>query len=87
LRNTSWTRDERGVELVQTDVSSLIFEGDLVHKRKKPVRLAVVDLSTPARRERVCQQEVELNRRFSPDIYLGLEEIATTRAGLWITRC
>lgn len=64
-----------GVELVQTHVSSLIFDGDLVHKRKKPVRFAFVDLSTPERRERVCHQEVELNRRFSPDIYLGVEEI------------
>ena len=41
-----------GVELVQTHVSSLIFDGDLVHKRKKPVRFAFVDLSTPERRER-----------------------------------
>ena len=64
-----------GVELVQTYVSSLIFDGDLVHKRKKPVRFAFVDLSTPERREPVCHQEVELNRRFSPDVYLGVEEI------------
>ena len=64
-----------GVELVQTHVSSLIFDGELVHKRKKPVRFAFVDLSTPERRERVCRQEVELNRRFSPDVYLGVEEI------------
>ena len=55
-----------GVELVQTHVSSLIFDGDLVHKRKKPVRFAFVDLSTPERRERVCLQEVELEPQVQP---------------------
>src|SRR6266540_2156574 len=64
-----------GVEIVETHVSSVIFDGDLVHKRKKPVRMAFVDLSTPERRELMCEREVELNRRFSPDVYLGVENI------------
>ena len=64
-----------GVEIVETHVSSLVFVGDLVHKRKKPVRFAFVDLSTPERRAEVCRREVTLNRRFSPDIYLGVEDI------------
>ena len=64
-----------GVEIVETHVSSLVFVGDLVHKRKKPVRFAFVDLSTPERRAEVSRREVTLNRRFSPDIYLGVEDI------------
>ena len=64
-----------GVEAVHTHVSQIIFDGDLVHKRKKSVRFAFVDLSTPERREQMCHREVELNRRFSPDVYLGVEEI------------
>jgi aminoglycoside phosphotransferase family enzyme/predicted kinase len=62
-------------EIVETHVSTLVVDGDLVHKRKKPVRFAFVDLSTPERRAEVCRQEVELNRRFSPDVYLGVEEL------------
>jgi aminoglycoside phosphotransferase family enzyme/predicted kinase len=62
-------------EIVETHVSTIAVAGDLVHKRKKPVRFAFVDLSTPERRAEVCRQEVELNRRFSPDVYLGVEEV------------
>jgi aminoglycoside phosphotransferase family enzyme/predicted kinase len=64
-----------GGELVETHVSTLAFDGDLVHKRKKPVRFAFVDLSTTARREETCHREVALNRRFSPDVYLGVEDV------------
>jgi aminoglycoside phosphotransferase family enzyme/predicted kinase len=51
------------------------FEGERVHKRKKAVRFPFVDLSTQAARELMCHREVELNRRFSPDVYLGVEEV------------
>jgi aminoglycoside phosphotransferase family enzyme/predicted kinase len=64
-----------GVEFVETHVSTVVFDGELVHKRKKPVRFAFVDLSTPDKREQMCRQEVELNRRFSPDVYLGVEDV------------
>jgi aminoglycoside phosphotransferase family enzyme/predicted kinase len=64
-----------GVEIVETHVSSIVFDGARVHKRKKPVRLAFVDLSTPERRGEMCRREVELNRRFSPDVYLGVEDV------------
>jgi uncharacterized protein len=64
-----------GVESVETHVSTLVFDGDLVHKRKKPVRFPFIDLSTPELRRDACWREVALNRRFSPDVYLGVEEI------------
>ena len=60
---------------METHISSLVFEGDLVHKRKKPVRFAFIDLSTPELRELMCGREVEVNRRFSSDVYLGVEEV------------
>ena len=64
-----------GTEIVETHVSKIVMDGDLVHKRKKPVHFAFVDLSTPERRERMCHREVELNRRFCPDVYLGVEDV------------
>jgi aminoglycoside phosphotransferase family enzyme/predicted kinase len=64
-----------GVESVETHVSTIVFDGDLVHKRKKPVRFAFIDLSTPEKREQTCHREIELNRRFSPDVYLGVEDV------------
>jgi aminoglycoside phosphotransferase family enzyme/predicted kinase len=62
-------------QVVETHISTVAFDGDVAHKRKKNVRFAFVDLSTPERREAICQREVELNRRFSPDVYLGVEEV------------
>ena len=64
-----------GVQVVETHVSAVAFDGERVHKRKKAVRLPFVDLSTSERRELMCRRELQLNRRFSPDVYLGLEEV------------
>jgi uncharacterized protein len=70
-----WEPGHPGVEIVETHVSAVAFDGDLVHKRKKAVQFAFVDLRTPEARELMCRREVELNRRFSPDVYLGVEDV------------
>ncbi|HTN80552.1 MAG TPA: AAA family ATPase [Acidimicrobiales bacterium] len=62
-------------DLIDTHISTVAFDGDLAHKRKKAVRFAFVDLSTPELREEMCRREVELNRRFAPDVYLGVEDV------------
>ncbi|MFI5615821.1 AAA family ATPase, partial [Amycolatopsis sp. NPDC051903] len=49
--------------------------GDRAYKLKKPVDLGFLDFTSPATRERVCRREVELNRRLSPDVYLGVAEV------------
>jgi aminoglycoside phosphotransferase family enzyme/predicted kinase len=64
-------RDEP-VEFVETHISVLGFQGDRVYKLKKPVRFAFADLSTPRLRESDCEREVALNRRFAPDVYVGV---------------
>ncbi len=64
-----------GADVLETHISTVAFDGDIVHKRKKEVRFPFIDLSTPERREAICRREVELNRRFSPDVYLGVEEV------------
>jgi uncharacterized protein len=60
---------------IETHVSLIAFEGDTVRKRKKPVRLPFIDLTTPESRLIACSQEVALNRRLAPDVYLGVDEI------------
>jgi len=62
-------------DLLETHISTVAFDGDVVHKRKKDVRFPFVDLSSPERREAICRREVELNRHFSSDVYLGVEEV------------
>jgi aminoglycoside phosphotransferase family enzyme/predicted kinase len=56
------------------------FQGDRVYKAKKAVHFPFVDLSTTALREADCNREVELNRRFAPDVYLGVLAV-TDEAG------
>ena len=67
--------DRSATNEVRTHVSTLVFAGDLVHKLKNDVRFPFVDLSTVEAREQICRREVEINRRFSPDVYLGVEEV------------
>ena len=64
-----------GVDVLETHISTVAFDGDVVHKRKKDVSFPFVDLSSPELREAICWRELELNRRFSPDVYLGVEEV------------
>ena len=66
----------------------MFFVGDRAYKLKKPVKLAFLDFSTVAERERACRREVELNRRLAPDVYLGVADVArrrtaTARATTW----
>jgi uncharacterized protein len=64
------------VEPVQTLTAWLLFAGDFVYKVKKPVHFSFVDAQTPARRYRLCHDEVVLSRRLAPDVYLGVAGIA-----------
>ena len=70
------------VRFVETHISSVFLAGDTVYKLKKPVNFGFVDYSTLARRRRFCALEIELNRRLSNDIYLGVSPLVRTAAGL-----
>jgi len=45
------------------------------YKLKKPLNLGFLDFSTLERRGFFCAEEVRLNRRFAPDLYLGVAEL------------
>jgi aminoglycoside phosphotransferase family enzyme len=64
------------VDLVQTHISYLFLCGDLVYKVKKPVDFGFLDFTTLEQRRFFCQQEVRLNKRFSPDVYFGVVPIS-----------
>jgi uncharacterized protein len=67
-----------GAEIVETHISWILLAGDLAYKLKKPVRLPFVDYSTPARRQHFCNEEVRLNRRLAPGLYLGVSRVTGT---------
>lgn len=60
------------VETIETHMSWVFLAGDRVLKLKKPVRYPFLDFSTLAAREHDCREELRLNERLAPGVYLGL---------------
>jgi hypothetical protein len=58
------------IRLVETHISWVFLTGEYVYKVKKPVDLGFLDFSTLDRRRYSCAEELRLNRRFAPDLYL-----------------
>jgi aminoglycoside phosphotransferase family enzyme len=69
------------VSLRKTHISWVILTGPFVYKIKKPVDLGFLDFSTHEKREHYCHREVELNRRLTSDIYLGVVAITQSDNG------
>ncbi len=69
------------IRLVQTHISYVLLVGDFVYKFKKPVNFGFLDFSAADRRHHYCEQELLLNRRLCPDIYLGLVEVTEENGG------
>lgn len=59
-------------EVRETHTAVVLFIGDRAYKVKKPVDLTFLDHTTVAARRATCEREVFLNRRFAPDVYLGV---------------
>ena len=70
------------VQVIQTHISIVCLSGDRAYKFKKPLRLPFLDFSTLALRRHFCREEVRLNRRLCPDVYLGTSALRRTAAGL-----
>ena len=63
------------IRLIETHISWVILTGNYAYKIKKPVNLGFLDFSTLDKRHFYCLEELRLNRRFAPEIYLELVEI------------
>jgi hypothetical protein len=60
---------------IETHISWIILTGEYAYKIKKPVDFGFLDFSTLAKRRHYCLEELRLNRRFAPQIYLDVIEI------------
>jgi len=65
----------------ETHISHLFFAGELVYKIKKSVRYSFLDYSTLAKRRYFLQEELRLNRRLAPSVYIGVMPISFDDAG------
>jgi aminoglycoside phosphotransferase family enzyme len=64
-----------GVQVVETHMSWVFLAGERVLKLKKPVRFPFLDFSTVADRALQCREEVRLNARLAPGVYLGVRAL------------
>jgi len=74
------------VRTIQTHISWVFIAPPFVLKVKKPVNLGFLDFTTLEKRKYFCQREIELNRRFCPEIYLGALPIYKTDSGFSFER-
>jgi hypothetical protein len=58
------------VQRLETHISHILLAGDYAYKIKKPLNLGFLDFTSLERRKTYCFQEVQLNRRLAPALYL-----------------
>ncbi len=78
----NWPNGPERIERIETHISCIFLGGNLALKMKKAVRLPYLDFSTLELREKFCRREVEINRLFSPELYLGLGRVTRGRDGV-----
>lgn len=61
--------------VIETHISWILLTPAYAYKVKKPVRLAFLDYATLSKRRHFCHEEVRVNRRTAPSLYLGVARI------------
>jgi uncharacterized protein len=59
----------------ETHISVILFAGSRAYKLCKPVDVGFLDYSTRERRAEALHTELRVNRRFAPDVYLGVMDL------------
>src|SRR5271165_7069289 len=63
------------VERLETHISYVLLTGRQAYKIKKAVSFGFLDFTTLAARRFFCEEELRLNRRLAPTLYLGVVPI------------
>lgn len=61
--------------VLQTHAAYVVLTGEYAYKVKKPVNLGFLDFSTLEKRHFFCHEELRLNSRHTPDVYLAVVPI------------
>ncbi len=75
LNPESYPEKPQGIVYHETHISHVFVGGTMVYKVKKPVDFGFLDFTTLQRRRFDCAEEVRLNSRLAPGIYLGVAPI------------
>ncbi len=74
--------EDKPVERIDTHISVIFLAGQHAYKLKKRVDLVYLDFTTLNARREACQNELRLNRRTAPSLYLDIVPVADTGDGL-----
>ena len=66
------------IRIIETHISIVVLTGPFAYKIKKPVDLGFLDFTTLEKRRLYCDEELRLNSRFAPEIYLDVVRISGT---------
>ena len=66
----------RQVEHIETHISDVFLTGEYAYKLKKPLDLGFLDFSTLEKRRLCCEEELRLNPRLAPELYLEVVPIS-----------
>ena len=78
LNPAVWPESPAQVSLVETHISWVFLAGDFAYKIKKPVDFGFLDFSSLEKRRHFCQEELRLNARFAPELYLAVVAVCGT---------
>ena len=82
LKQGAYTHPCSEIELVETHISWVILTGQFVYKIKKPVNFGFLDFSTLEKRKQSCCEEIRLNSRTAPDVYLDVVSVSRSKSGV-----
>ncbi len=72
----SYPHTTGNIEVKETHISWVFLTGHFAYKVKKPIKFGgILDYSTLTNRKDMCEKELVINRRFSPEIYLEVVDI------------
>jgi aminoglycoside phosphotransferase family enzyme/predicted kinase len=63
------------LRVIETHISWVVLTGAFAYKIKKPVRFDFLDAATLERRRALCEEELRLNRRLAPELYIEVQPI------------
>jgi uncharacterized protein len=85
LKQTAYPEPTSQVRLIETHVSFIFLTDRFVYKVKKPVDYGFLNFTTVDRRRFYCEEEVRLNSRLCPELYLGVVELRESAEGAGFT--
>jgi uncharacterized protein len=82
LRASAFPHPVFQLEVRTTNISWVILTGPYAYKIKRSVELGFTDTSTLAKRKHLCEEELRLNRRLAPDLYVDVVAITRDTSGV-----